>query len=278
MGYDYRAGPRTPVGSVAPIGGPTLRHPRHRDEPTSAASRRPRSSSACPYYGRAWSTDRRPLHAQEHLGHQVRRLGVRRLRHRPPFAVDHGKSVGPGRRRRPGPPTGARTARPPTAASTPWRQLYFDDATALKAKYDLVNRTDLRGVGIWALGYDGTRTELYEALKDKFITDKVPPVIAAHRSRAARSSRRTATAAIDTSTVRPSGHRAHLTFGWLVAAVSRDGVAGTDGPVGASTGKTVAFTWDGRDSAGTPGRRTGPTGSPSGRPTPRTIGPRSRRS
>ena len=58
---------------------------------------------------------------------------------------------------------------------TPWRQLYYDDATALRAKYDLVNRYGLRGVGIWALGYDGTRPELYAAIKAKFITDKVPP-------------------------------------------------------------------------------------------------------
>ena len=57
---------------------------------------------------------------------------------------------------------------------TAWRQLYYDDATALKAKYDLVNRHGLRGVGIWALGYDGTRTELYAALKAKFITDADP--------------------------------------------------------------------------------------------------------
>jgi hypothetical protein len=62
---------------------------------------------------------------------------------------------------------------------TPWRQLYYDDVTALKAKYDLVNRAGLRGVGIWALGYDGSRPELYAALKAKFITDKVPPVITA---------------------------------------------------------------------------------------------------
>ena len=59
----------------------------------------------------------------------------------------------------------------------PWRQLYFDDATALKAKYDLVNQYGLRGAGIWALGYDGTRPELYAAIKAKFITDTVPPTI-----------------------------------------------------------------------------------------------------
>src|SRR4029077_9390615 len=45
-------------------------------------------------------------------------------------------------------------------------------------KYDLVNRYALRGAGIWALGYDGTRTDLYQAIADKFITDTIPPKIA----------------------------------------------------------------------------------------------------
>ncbi len=67
----------------------------------------------------------------------------------------------------------------------PWRQLYFDDAKALKAKYDLVNRYGLRGAGIWALGYDGTRPELYAAIKARFITDTVPPAISAARSASA---------------------------------------------------------------------------------------------
>ena len=72
-----------------------------------------------------------------------------------------------------------RTARPPTAASSPWREIYYDDAKALGLKYDAINRYNLRGAGIWALGYDGTRTELYAVLKAKFITDTVPPVISA---------------------------------------------------------------------------------------------------
>ena len=42
---------------------------------------------------------------------------------------------------------------------TPWRELYYDDATSLGAKYDLVNAYGLRGAGIWALGYEGVRTD-----------------------------------------------------------------------------------------------------------------------
>ncbi len=39
-----------------------------------------------------------------------------------------------------------------------------------------MNRAGIRGVGIWALGYDGTRTELDRALIDKFINDTTPPL------------------------------------------------------------------------------------------------------
>jgi spore germination protein YaaH len=49
-----------------------------------------------------------------------------------------------------------------------WRQVYYDSERALARKYDLVNARDLRGVGIWALGFEGERTELNEVLRDKF--------------------------------------------------------------------------------------------------------------
>jgi spore germination protein YaaH len=35
-----------------------------------------------------------------------------------------------------------------------WRELYFDDAQALSAKLDAIDGWNLRGAGIWALGYD----------------------------------------------------------------------------------------------------------------------------
>jgi spore germination protein YaaH len=45
-----------------------------------------------------------------------------------------------------------------------WRELYFDTAATIGAKYDLVNRTNLRGTGMWALGFDNGHTELWDAL------------------------------------------------------------------------------------------------------------------
>jgi len=48
------------------------------------------------------------------------------------------------------------------------RELYWDDATSLGLKYDLVNQRNLRGVGIWNLNYGGGAPELWSALATHF--------------------------------------------------------------------------------------------------------------
>ncbi|MBP9083870.1 MAG: T9SS type A sorting domain-containing protein [Bacteroidia bacterium] len=55
-----------------------------------------------------------------------------------------------------------------------WRQVWYEDDISLKEKYDLINSQMLAGPGIWALGYDGTNTELWEALKNKFASSPDP--------------------------------------------------------------------------------------------------------
>ncbi|TMD84623.1 MAG: hypothetical protein E6I74_02300 [Chloroflexi bacterium] len=50
-----------------------------------------------------------------------------------------------------------------------WRELYYDDARSLGLKYDLVNAADLKGTGIWALGYDGGSADLWNELQLKFV-------------------------------------------------------------------------------------------------------------
>ncbi len=48
------------------------------------------------------------------------------------------------------------------------RELYWDDAVSLGKKYDLVNSTGIRGVGIWTLNYGGGAPELWAALSAHF--------------------------------------------------------------------------------------------------------------
>ncbi len=49
-----------------------------------------------------------------------------------------------------------------------WFQAWYDDSLSLSKKYQLAINKDLQGVGMWALGYDGSRSELWGALKDLF--------------------------------------------------------------------------------------------------------------
>ena len=47
-------------------------------------------------------------------------------------------------------------------------QGYYDDSRSLEVKYNLVKAHDLRGVGIWHLLMDGSRTELWNRLAQEF--------------------------------------------------------------------------------------------------------------
>ncbi len=57
-----------------------------------------------------------------------------------------------------------------------WRELYYDDAQSLAVKYDRINYWNLRGMGIWALGYDYGHPEIAATVASRFLTDKTPPV------------------------------------------------------------------------------------------------------
>lgn len=49
-----------------------------------------------------------------------------------------------------------------------WNQCFFDNTRSLTLKYNAVNRRSLAGIGIWALGYDNGRDELWNLIEEKF--------------------------------------------------------------------------------------------------------------
>ena len=59
-----------------------------------------------------------------------------------------------------------------------WREMYYENAQSLSAKYDLVNAHQLKGIGIWALGYDTGHGELWNLIASKLrgypLTPSVP--------------------------------------------------------------------------------------------------------
>lgn len=52
------------------------------------------------------------------------------------------------------------------------QELWFDDDYTLRKKYDFALSNQLKGIGIWALGYDNGYDDLWNVIEDKFATDK----------------------------------------------------------------------------------------------------------
>ena len=247
MGYDYRGGSSNPVGSVAPIGGSGY---DVGDTVAAYIQRLPPSKIilGVPYYGRVWSTATDTVHAANISGAKNGASTTVVYSTAVDYTAAHGRRWDPAD----GVAWTQYRRQNCTAAYgcvNPVRQIYFDDAQALGLKYDLVNRANLRGVGIWALGYDGSRPELYQALKDKFITDRIPPRITASSLSGAILSPN-GDGRLDTTTVRVSV-TGLLRWGWVVQPFAR-GIAGKPVRSGSLVGRNVVFTWNGRNDAGSP--------------------------
>lgn len=247
MGYDYKTSTSGTAGSVSPLGGPAY---DLTDTLAAYTSRIPASKVilGVPYYGRAWSTSSPTLNATT----------VSAAKYGASVAVLYGDALGfSGQYGRLYDPVEdvAWTTYPKENCSatygcvTATRELYYDDAQTLAAKYDLVNSYDIRGVGIWALGYDGSRPELYQVLKDKFITDTIPPAISGFTvSAPVFSPNGDGRQDVTTVSVSVTGL---IRYGWIVEPFM-DGTAGPPIVQGSADGETVAYTWDGRAPDGTP--------------------------
>ena len=175
MGYDYRTAGTGSTGSIAPLTGAGY---DVTDTVRAYLARVPASKVilGVPYYGRAWSTASDALHAANissaKYGGSTSVIYSTAI----DYAAQYGRRWDPIEQG----PYIVYKRRNCTAAYgcvTPWRQIYYEDVASLKAKYDLINRYALRGVGIWALGYDGTRTELNTALAAKFLHDTTAPFV-----------------------------------------------------------------------------------------------------
>jgi spore germination protein YaaH len=173
MGYDYRTASSSVAGSISPLSGP------HYDLTDTVKAFTAKVSPSkvilgVPYYGRAWSTASDSVNASTL---DPTRYGSSAA---PTYAQAMDQVALHGRRYdsvEQAPWTAYRKQTcTSTGCLTAWRELYYDDAASLRLRYDLVNRSALRGVGIWAIGYDGTRPELRQALADKFLTDTTPPI------------------------------------------------------------------------------------------------------
>jgi hypothetical protein len=174
MGYDYRTASSGQPGSISPLSGPaydltdTIRAYTAKVSPSKLIL-------GVPYYGRAWSTSSGAPHASNISGAKYGGSAAPTYAQAVEIARAHGRRWDAVEQA----PWTAYRKQTCTAAYgcvTSWRQLYYDDATSLGRRYDLVNHAGLRGAGIWALGYDGARPELRATLADRFLADRTPPL------------------------------------------------------------------------------------------------------
>jgi spore germination protein YaaH/flagellar hook assembly protein FlgD len=173
MGYDYRTAGSTYAGSIDPLNGPAY----DLTETVQAYLARIPANQiilGIPYYGRAWSTVSSAKNARTRDGATYGYSTAVTYDSAAAVAAQYGRQYDD-REVSAWVAYQKQTCTSGTCTTT-WRQLYYDDADTLRARYDMVNLSGIRGVGIWALGYDGSRPELYQALADKFLTDTTPPL------------------------------------------------------------------------------------------------------
>jgi MYXO-CTERM domain-containing protein len=111
-----------------------------------------------PYYGREWPTGSADMHSPTTGEGSSRTYSVARR------AVEDG-----GRTR-----LFDRDSQNPWyvfSSGGGWRQTWYDDEESLAAKYELVLEQEIGGVGMWALGYDGTYPDLWDTL-DAYFTEE----------------------------------------------------------------------------------------------------------
>ncbi len=173
MGYDYRTASAGSAGSIAPLGGPAY---DLVDTILAFTDRVPPGKLilGIPYYGRAWSTVSGKPRARTQTGAKYGWSTSVTYANAVALAKQHRRQYD----RRDASAWIAYKRRNCTKAHgcvTSWREVYYDDAQSLRAKYDTINRYGLRGAGIWALGYDDTRPELYKVIVAKFLHDTTPP-------------------------------------------------------------------------------------------------------
>lgn len=178
MGYNYRTDGARVAGSTAP-----LRDPSGSDLSSSVAEAVAQAAPdrlllALPWYGRAWATESDQARAET-----VRGKGID-APSEPYYGAAIDLAAKSGRRYQPD-QASAWTAYPDrqcTNCPAVWRQVWYDDPDSFGAKIDHALEQGLAGIGVWALGMESGRDDLWLTLRDRLRPreDTLPPGGTAH--------------------------------------------------------------------------------------------------
>jgi spore germination protein YaaH len=171
MGYDFRNGSASQAGSIDP-----LTSPKPVYDLTQVINLWKARTSVShiilglPYYGIAWSTTSNAPNAAVLKSSGCSATSV--------FFAQAALLAATNGRNYDAVEQSAWTAYQLTCnGKATWRELYYDDAQSLAIKYDMINYWNLRGMGIWALGYDAGHPEMPALVANKFLNDGTPPKV-----------------------------------------------------------------------------------------------------
>jgi spore germination protein YaaH len=157
MTYDYHGSWSDNTGAVSPLtnpnGGTCVQKSIHSDYSVPLAKYPQKLILGVPYYGKHWKTTTGAAGSavSSYIGSTLYRNAVTDAESHGGFIWDNDSQT-PWYRWQSG----------------GWNQVWNDNEKSLGMKYDFALTENLGGVGIWALNYDGTRTELWSLINKKF--------------------------------------------------------------------------------------------------------------
>ena len=154
MAYDYRMPSSTTSGPVAPLDGDSNEH-SIKQSINSLVGRLPMEKVilAMPFYGYEWETKDR-----QHKSSVIPNSGALATYKRVKELLENRNDV---------------VKHWDAKAQSPWlvyeqsgaiKQIYYEDEKSLAAKMEFVKNNNLGGVAVWALGYEGKYTNLWEII------------------------------------------------------------------------------------------------------------------
>ncbi|MBM4162613.1 MAG: T9SS type A sorting domain-containing protein [Ignavibacteria bacterium] len=165
MGYDYYWKGSKTAGPVAPLEGETQNITKTIDTYVGLGVPRERLLLGVPWYGLDW-----PVRSSTRKDSATDAASSRTYIVAEPMATQYGKTFD-------------QLTKVPWfsyQSESTWRQVWYDDSLSLALKYNLVNARSLGGIGIWALSYDGGRSEIWNGIRSAFTVTDVRTVEGEH--------------------------------------------------------------------------------------------------
>jgi GH18 family chitinase len=173
MGYNYRSDGAGVAGSMAPLSDPATGDLSTTVSEALAQVAADKLVLALPWYGKAWSTEEDKARSATVSGKGIDGASE------PSYARAVELASQAGRRYQPDQASAWTVYADRQCASCPavWRQVWYDDPDSFGAKIDYALEQDLAGVGVWALGHEAGREEMWWALRDRLRprVDDSPP-------------------------------------------------------------------------------------------------------